>query len=174
MSNNEIVPLNAFFSEDRRFRYILQRHVENLMAENSRILVFIGLNPSTADELVDDPTIRRLLGYAERNGFTKLYVGNLFAYRATDPKDLRKAEFPGADRQNNECLKEMVRVASSVLCGWGTMGKHNDRDLEVMQMIGDKAVCLKVNSDGTPAHPLYLRKDLPMVKYHGRKTGGVV
>lgn len=81
---------SAIISECGKYRYSLSR----IWDENKANVLFIMLNPSTADGDVDDPTIRRCIGFAKSWGYGGIYVGNLFAYRATDPKELLKVENP--------------------------------------------------------------------------------
>ncbi len=90
----------AYLSEDRRYRYSLTRLIADpqygCLGEDERggTVTFVGLNPSTADETTDDPTIRRCIRFAREWGFDRLKMVNLFAYRATDPRDLWAADAP--------------------------------------------------------------------------------
>jgi hypothetical protein len=126
-------PSGAVFSECRTYRYMLwRRWKEDKQVTGfgpdaiefdspSHMVAFIGLNPSTADETQDDPTIRRCIGFAKSWGFRGMMMLNLFAFRATDPKDMKAAADPiGPDNDRH------IRVASSILpqtiCCWGTHG----------------------------------------------------
>lgn len=154
---------SSIASPDNRYRYTLWRDLENDLL-GSGIMLFVGLNPSTADASADDPTIRRLKSFAIGFGFARLAVGNLFAYRTSNPAEMLQARDPiGPD--NDRHLRELIGMSNVVLCGWGTDGKHRGRDREVMSMIGDKAHCLAVNLDGSPTHPLYLRSDSILKPY---------
>jgi len=158
--------MKTILSDDGKYRYTLYRDLNNIFG-NGEILLFIGLNPSTADAETDDPTIRRVKNYAISFGYSHLLVGNLFAYRATNPCIMELQSDP-VGPENDRHLQEMIYGADHVLCGWGTHGTLNNRDREVMEFAWRKARCLSVNSDGTPGHPLYLRKDLTLTPYKGR------
>ena len=92
---------SATFSNCRKYRYALSRSWD----EKKKIVLFIGLNPSTADEKKDDPTIRRCINYAQSWGFGGLQVANLFAYRATKPTKLRYVENPVGDDNDQQLIK---------------------------------------------------------------------
>jgi hypothetical protein len=118
----------------------------------------IGLNPSTADETKDDPTIRKCIGFAKRWGFGALCMTNLFAWRDTDPAKMKKAEFPEGE-DNHSTILQCASEAGMILAAWGKHGKHRNQDVNVGQWlasIGKQPYCLKLNGDGTPMHPLYV------------------
>lgn len=144
---------SAVLSPCRLSRYELWRQWGD-----SPTCVFIGLNPSTADEMNDDPTIRRCIGYAKRWGYGSLCMLNLFAFRATQPKDMMAAKDPlGPD--NVDTLLARTAEAGIVIAAWGKDGAFQGWGRQVVKMI-PKLHCLKLNQDGSPAHPLYLRGDL--------------
>ncbi|WP_293371574.1 DUF1643 domain-containing protein [Nevskia sp.] len=122
---------------------------------------FIGLNPSTADEQQDDPTIRRCIGFAKAWGFSALCMTNLFAYRATDPKVMKAAADPvGPD--NDSYLYWAASGAGLIVAAWGFHGVHRYRDAEVVRVVhstGKPVHCLGKTKDRHPKHPLYLRAD---------------
>lgn len=148
-------------STDRLYCYVLWRHwpmplVECICGghENTKYVMFVGLNPSTADETKDDNTIRKCVKYAKAWGYGALCMANLFAYRATDPRQMKKYPEPvGPD--NDEWLKRCARKASVVIAAWGKDGKHMKRDLKVEKLLSNLQ-CLGQNHDGSPKHPLYL------------------
>lgn len=140
---------SAVFSPCGRYRYELWRR----WAEGPHVL-FIMLNPSTADATVNDPTIRKCISYAKAWGYGALCVANLFAWRATDPKDMKAAHDP-IGPENNITLHRLMSPASKIIAAWGKHGRHLDRDQRVMAMI-PSLHCLARNVDGTPCHPLYL------------------
>lgn len=143
---------SALFSPCRLYRYDLWRKWGD-----EPYCMFVGLNPSTADETQDDPTIRRCVGYAKRWNYGGLCMTNLFAFRATQPKDMMAAQDPiGPD--NDRTLTTLSRGAGIVVAAWGKDGKHMGRDKQVMALL-PHLYCLKQNKDGSPAHPLYLRGD---------------
>ena len=120
--------------------------------------MFIGLNPSTADETQDDPTIRRCIAFAKAWGYSALCMTNIFAFRATDPKDMKAEEFPIGGHENDLSLHSLSESAGIVIAAWGVHGTHLDRNADVMKLIPNLH-CLGTTKDGHPRHPLYLRKD---------------
>lgn len=144
----------------RAYRYSLWREFDRL--ENGYVM-FIGLNPSTADEVNDDPTIRRCIAYAKSWGFGALCMTNLFAFRATKPADMVAAADPvGPD--NDGHLVHLARNASIVVAAWGTNGTHRGRDAAVRSLV-PTLHCLKKTRAGHPGHPLYLSADLAPMPY---------
>lgn len=153
-------PRPAVFSEDRRYRYLLARRT-GLSADGC---LFIMLNPSTADETEDDPTIRRCMGFASRWGFGILVVANVFALRSTDPKGLCRVEDP-IGPENDSWLLKAAKESDSVVCAWGNWGELFRRGDQVRAMLTDAGVpiqCLGVTGQGEPRHPLYLPKGQEM------------
>lgn len=118
------------------------------------------LNPSTADAEVDDPTIRRCIGYAKSWGFGELIVCNLFAYRATDPKDLKKCADPSGPENDNTIRMAMLE-ADTVICAWGMNGQKEGRKF-IRRFSGPtyNLRYLELSKNKTPKHPLYLKKEL--------------
>ena len=124
-------------------------------------LRFVMLNPSTADGEVDDPTIRRCMGFAWSLGFDGLSVFNLYAFRATKPADLWRAEEPTGGQRNDDLLRELLRQAKAVpvIAAWGVNAKPERVDW-LMSLRGSEHVkALGVTKSGAPRHPLYLRAD---------------
>lgn len=163
---------SAVFSEDMQFRYALGRMwTPEDKHESSKVLAVIGLNPSTATEEVDDPTIRRCIAFAKAWGHHGLVMLNLFAYRATDPRELRRRLDVGADiigGTAQEAALEILTGGRRVLCAWGAHGALCARDHDVTQMLhrrGRDLVCLGTTLAGSPKHPLYLRADTQPVKF---------
>jgi hypothetical protein len=146
------VKREAKFSPCRTYRYSL-----DIVWDASKPLAgFIGLNPSTADEIDDDNTIRRCRGFAESWGCGGLRMLNLFAFRATDPKVMKVQRDPvGPD--NDLCLGLAPVNGPRVAC-WGTHGLHLGRGKYVRDVI-DELQCFGRNRDGSPKHPLYLRTE---------------
>lgn len=140
---------HAEFSPCRRYRYALYRCWD----ESLPVVCFIGLNPSTADEQLDDPTLRRTMDFARRWGYGGVANGNLFAYRATEPKVMKAAADPvGPD--NDEWLQRLSAQAGRVIAAWGNDGAFLERSARVRSTLGPLHV-LKLNRSGEPAHPLY-------------------
>ncbi len=148
------------FSPCRTYRYLLTRSWGELFQVPRRLVMFIGLNPSTADEEQDDPTIRRCIGFAKDWGFAGLVMGNLFAFRATDPRDMLAAEDP-VGPENDQHLLEASLVVSLVVAAWGVRGAHRGRGDEVAGLIPDLSA-LGLTKDGHPRHPLYLPRTQPL------------
>ena len=145
----------AQFSVCRKYRYVLWRTWE----EDCHVM-FIGLNPSTADETQDDPTIRRCIGYAKDWGFGGIYMLNIFAHRATNPKELFKAEKPIGE-ENDGYLKMYLDKAGLNIACWGAWGRFMNRGDEVIRLLGKENLkCLGITNAGLPKHPLYLKRGI--------------
>lgn len=158
----------AEFSLCQRYRYSLTRRWSG-----APLLVFVMLNPSTADMIDDDPTIRRCMGFGRSLGAGGIHVVNLFALRSTDPKGLRVAEpiGPHNDRAIRDAAHEARRRKSPVICAWGASPFVRGRDREVLELLASARVqpmCLSITKSGAPAHPLYLRGDLTPIPYEVR------
>lgn len=155
----------ADFSDCLRWRYRLWRRWDT----SGPAANFLMLNPSTADEEKLDPTCARARDYAERWGYGALVVTNVFAWRATDPRAMRAVKDPvGPD--NDRTIVRAARDAALVVCAWGNHGAHLDRSARVVSLLGRAGVklhALRVNGSGEPAHPLYLRADLPPKRWPG-------
>ena len=154
----------AVFDDSRTYRYRLGR----IWNPGEPAMTFIGLNPSTADAMVDDPTIRRCRGFAVREGCGGLVMVNLFAYRSTDPDRLRHVDDPvGPD--NASYLLLMVASAGPAVAAWGVGGGLHGRDRAVLKLLnGAKRLhCLGTTKDGHPRHPLYLAGKTPLEPYGG-------
>lgn len=155
----------AEFSQCRDYRYSLWR----FWGKSKGCVAFICLNPSTANEYKNDPTIRRCINYAQSWGYGGLVMLNLFAYRATKPEFLYNASDPiGPD--NDFHLRNISNKADIIIAAWGIHGNYLDRDKTVMKILKDPK-CLAITKNGYPKHPLYLKKDLKPIsfKFYGRK-----
>lgn len=151
----------AVFDETRRFRYLLVRDWRGLFP--APMLTVCMLNPSTADENVDDPTVRRVIGFARRRGYGGVEVVNAFALRSTDPKLLYSDPSP-VGPLNDKYIVTSARRSFQVLVAWGKHGAFLDRAREVATLLlatGKPIVCLGRNKDGSPCHPLYLPDETP-------------
>ena len=144
----------AVFSKCRRWRYLLWRRWD----EKRPAANFLMLNPSTADETQLDPSCTRAREYASRWGFGGLLVTNLFAWRATDPEEMKAARDP-VGRGNDRAILRAAREAAIVVCAWGNHGTHMNRSLNVLRNLRGAGLglhLLRLNGSGEPAHPLYL------------------
>lgn len=147
----------ASLSECGQFRYRLGRAWGEGLT-----LLFVMLNPSTADADQDDQTIRKCVRYAQAHGYEALQVVNLFAYRATSPRDLRDAGWPvGPD--NDWHISEAAARADGICLAWGTFASRTPRAGQVLRLLRGSTntllECLHVTQDGHPSHPLYLPGD---------------
>lgn len=143
----------------RTYRYTLWRDVGNLGGDG--YAMFIGLNPSTADEVLDDPTIRRCMAFAKSWGYGALCMTNLFAFRATKPADMLAATDP-IGPENDKHLVTLAGSAGIVVAAWGTNGTHLGRDQAVRAVVSNLH-CLRKTQAGHPGHPLYLPGNLTPV-----------
>jgi hypothetical protein len=160
MTPSPYLSASADISSDRLYRYALSRH----LAHGERAVLFVGLNPSTADARTDDPTIRRCVGFARSWGFDWLLMGNVYALRSTDPKRLMLVE-DAIGPLNQEALEAMTRRAELVVAAWG----KNRLDAVATRLAGwilslEHTRCLGENQDGSPKHPLYLRRETALRK----------
>lgn len=152
-SASDRIVASATFSSCRRYRYVLERTWDDQLPA----VLFIGLNPSTADERADDPTVRRCRRFAVDWGFGSLILVNLFAWRTTDPRGLIDADDP-VGRRNDRWLDLMSTRASLIVAAWGVHGDFRGRADEVARRLLD-VHCLGMTKDGAPRHPLYMRAD---------------
>lgn len=155
----------ATFSPCRKYRYTLWRR----WADGPYLMV-IGLNPSTADEMRDDPTIRRCIGFAKYWGYHGLCMTNLFGYRATDPADMKACPEPIGEG-NNQAIRECAKDAGFVLAAWGAHGSHLYRNESIVDLVQREIHCLGLTKEGHPRHPLYVRADQQPVIYRSRGLG---
>lgn len=132
-------------------------------------MTWILLNPSTADETQDDPTIRRCKEFSKSWGFDGLIIVNAYALRSTDPKGLWKVEDPNGP-ENDAAILATCRETNNVVCGWGANLRNDRRDALAKLLRAIDLWALKVNANGSPAHPLYQRSDLPLQPFHIRTT----
>lgn len=156
----------ASLSPCERYRYTLFRDWED-----GPKLTFIMLNPSTADAMLDDRTIGRCIRFAQDHGFTGLRVGNVFAFRATDPADMKAALDP-VGPGNDDALREMFVQArdaeTPIVAAWGVHGAHLGRADQVVALAASVGVglhCLGTSKEGHPRHPLYIRADQPFARF---------
>jgi len=143
----------ACFSQCGMYRYALSRR----LGSGQRTILFIGLNPSTADAVSDDPTIRRCVGFARRMGYDLLLMANLFGLCATDPKRLKRVTDPVGPR-NDDWLRRFARLAEITVAAWGNGAYSSERPSEVLGLFG-KVYCFGRTALGQPRHPLYLPGD---------------
>lgn len=144
----------AIYSPCEKYRYSLTR----IWEEAGQRAVFIMLNPSTATEVQNDPTVERCERRARTLGFGGFRVLNIFAWRDTDPRLMRKAADP-VGPANDAAILDGVAWADQVICAWGTHGAHLGRGLEVETLLRQTRAPLfhlGLSKDGHPKHPLYI------------------
>lgn len=156
----------ATISPCGRYRYRLTRYWGPGL-----FLPFVMLNPSTADAEIDDPTIRRCMGFARREGFGGILVVNLYGLRATEPAELRKTADPfGPDNRKtlHNTAQEASLLETPIVCAWGANGWYQSADRDVTNLLretGAKLVCLGTTKAGHPKHPLYIKSSEPLVPF---------
>ncbi len=154
----------ATISECGQYRY----HLWRIWEDERPIMVFVMLNPSTADASEDDPTIRRCIGFAKRDGFGGISVKNVFALRATNPKELLKHPNPRGP-ENDKYLLDCrgISLLTRLVVAWGNRenklrsGYANAANICCSQ----SAYCLGMTKSGDPRHPLYLANDTPLIPW---------
>ncbi len=164
----------ASISDDGLYRFALGRQWATPV-DGGRIAVFIMLNPSTADDEEDDPTIRRCIGFAEREGCDGLVVVNLSPFRSTDPTGIGDRVEPGeVNARNSREIREAFDLARSsggiVIAAWGAAVEGSPKLATRVSMIRatarsvDLGLCAlgTPTKDGHPRHPLYLAGDAPL------------
>ena len=149
-----MVDKGAVFSPDKTYRYSLRR----LWDLSLRPCCFVMLNPSTADEEVNDRTITKCLRFARIWGYGGLIVGNLFAYVATSPRDLYAVKDP-VGPENDQYLRQLHEQSGITVAAWGENGKLRSRGYVVMRALTavKQVAFLQKTRDGQPEHPLYLK-----------------
>lgn len=152
----------ANISDCKQYRYSLTRRWQD-----GPCLAFIMLNPSTADASVDDATIRKCIGFAKKFGYSAIEVANLFAFRATKPRDMLAAADP-VGPLNDTVLLGLIQRNHRIICAWGGNASKSTRPAEVLNMLRAHKVethCLHVTKDGAPGHPLMLSYDRQVMLY---------
>lgn len=143
---------SAAFSQNRRYRYSLLR----IWDPSKPLLHICALNPSTADEVKNDPTIRREIRFASDMGFGGLIATNIFAFRATDPRKMKEQRAP-VGSGNDSSILEASKSCQMSIAAWGVHGAHLGRHQEMLNLPVNWH-CFGSTKDGYPRHPLYLPK----------------
>lgn len=157
---------DAEFSEDGRYRRLMRRWVGEAFPQ--RYVLFIGMNPSTADGTVNDPTCAREWTFAQREGFNAMVKANVGDYRATDPKMLLAPGVKASSDENLPVIRAAAADAGFVVLCHGKLNKAlapaGRALVEALRADGVELWCFGTNADGSPKHPLYLRADTPLVR----------
>ena len=157
--------MSATISDCGKYRYSLSRRIEGVGGD--RKCLFIMLNPSTADEHNDDPTVRRCIAFSKRFNCSELIIENIFAYRATNPKELNSLSDPYGPHNGKAWLESFNKVkhhGGVVICAWGAnplVTSENTPD----RYCGIDLYCLGKNKNGSPKHPLYLKSNAELEIY---------
>lgn len=153
--------MSAVISPCGRYRYKLSRDFPGLPI---RRIVWVMLNPSTADAVKNDRTIDAICAFSMQWCFTRIDVVNLYALRARDPRELWRCEDP-VGPENDQWIRTTCAEADKVVCAWGGQGAP-DRVLAVARVLPlTNCWALGRNRDGSPKHPLYVRRDTPLVPF---------
>lgn len=159
----ETLQRTAVFDATGRYRYQLGRRWRPAGPE----VAFVMLNPSRADAVCDDPTLRACIQFAQRWGYASLSVVNLFGYRTPHPTTLAKTVDPVGPENDGYLLKAVV-AAQQVVLAWGNWGSLQGRDRTILTLLRPhqtKLSCLQINRSGQPRHPLYISRDQPLLPF---------
>ncbi|WP_397543062.1 DUF1643 domain-containing protein [Roseovarius salis] len=168
---------DARYSHCGRYRQLLERDWTP-QGETPRTLMFVGLNPSVAGATHQDPTCARETDRARRLGYTRYLKGNILDWRATSPRDIPHDPDIACSPGNLPALLEMANQSEAIVLAYGRVHKRYaaivDRMLKALRETGRPLVCLGLNKDGSPKHPLYIRNDAPLVPFplQGDSAGG--
>jgi hypothetical protein len=160
---------SAYLSQDERYRYWLSR----IWDPGKPTLGFVMLNPSTADAFVDDPTIRRCVQFARDWGHGRLIVTNLFAMRATNPRELTTGDLEPIGAENDSYLLDAALICDTLVYAWGNHGTLEGRGAAVVELLrhrlkslGQEPWCLGLTKKNQPRHPLYLSRLAMITPYY--------
>jgi hypothetical protein len=154
----------AVFDRSEHYRYTLWRKWDDAAPR----ILFVMLNPSRANEEINDQTIRTCIGFAMHQNFGSMEVVNLFAYRTSDPRMLMRARNPIGE-ENDAFILEGCQRSSTIVLAWGNHGKHLDRSNSVIsdlvRQTTQDLVCLGTTKEGFPRHPLYVKRTTDLTPY---------
>lgn len=148
----------AVFSDNRKYRYALWR----IWDKEKPLLMFIGLNPSTANESQPDPTIIRVEKFTFDWGYGGFYMMNLFSFVTAYPEELTNPNANNAE--NDSWLYNIAKTCKTIIYCWGDFKVATERSKQVLQMFPD-GFALVINKNGTPRHPLYVKGDTVPIKF---------
>ncbi len=145
---------------NNQYRYVLNRVWDNLKPK----IVFIGLNPSTADEQRDDNTVRKCINIARRDGYGKMVMLNAYAYRSTDPKALT-AQPNAIGTHNDHHIAKECKDAVKVVVAWGNHVTDERHAMLLKLLYARQLWCFAKNNNGKPKHPLYVPLNAALMPY---------
>jgi len=149
----QLIGSDAVFSDCRKYRYALWRRWEM----EHPLILFIGLNPSTADETKNDPTIRRCINFAKDWGYGGVMIANLFAFRSTSPEIMKQQKDP-IGKENDLWIGKLANASKLVIAAWGNHGLFLNRCQKIEESLPPMK-CLGLTLLKQPKHPLYLKKN---------------
>jgi hypothetical protein len=156
------IPSGAIFTDERTHRVYLWR----IWDRTKPLVMFILLNPSTANETLDDPTVKRCIGFAKRWGYGGVFMCNVFTLVSTDPKALNKEQ--NIAMGASLAMRVIREKCDKAIAGWGTyvtqVRQWEDR-VERIKRDLSPLYCLGLTQDGHPKHPLYLPYNTPLIEY---------
>jgi len=150
LKSGKYLDSGAQLSGCKRYRYTLWR----IFDETLPSVAFVGLNPSTADASLDDPTIRRCVGFAHSLGYGGIVMLNLFAWRSTDPNGLYASD-PNGEEENVATISRVSEQVPRVIAAWGAHQMAKERSRMIVPLVSEWW-CLGTTKNGAPRHPLYL------------------
>ncbi len=158
---------DAQISKCGKYRYWLMRHWDYELKPAG----FVMLNPSTADALVDDPTVRKCVEFARAWGCGGIEVVNLFALRATDPRELVRHKGDVVGPENDDAIRSVLKHCDPIVAAWGNNVPRKylarvEAVKRLMREVGRPVWCLKKNQNGSPGHPLYIKGDAPFLTFY--------
>ena len=156
----------CIFSKDRKYRYVLRHTWMDIFDQKEKAIVWIALNPSTADENKLDPTLTRIKNFSISFGYNTFYMLNIFAFRATDPKVMLNEKFPIGE-QNDFWIKQICKKTDKIVCCWGNIGKHLNRSTTIKEMLKNFPLYyLQISKENQPKHPLYLSSKCKLIRFN--------
>ncbi len=157
-----LVSAGATFDQSRSYRYVLWR---NFVTDPKEPCLWVMLNPSTATEFEDDPTVRKCQDFSRIWGYDSCRVVNIFGWRSTDPAVLPTIEDP-IGPENDFYINEEAMRATRIVCAWGNWGWVCDRSRSVRKLLSPFELwCFAITKSGEPNHPLYIKKTAPLIRY---------
>ncbi|MAM05239.1 MAG: hypothetical protein CMD06_04690 [Flavobacteriales bacterium] len=146
----------ALFSKDQKYRYLLERTWNN----SKKKLLFIMLNPSSADSKKDDPTIRRLISFSKKWGYGGFKVCNLYSYVTSSPSTLYSSSNI-LGYKNKSYIKKQIKNSDCIVYAWG----NTEAEPHWLKKIVKTSYCIGINKNGTPKHPLYINSNAKLLNY---------